>query len=127
MVVETDWPTSCSGVALSEPSVPISAAGQSTWVADIRNVLSGLSGGHGLGIVYWEPGWVGNANLGSSCAVSHIHLHLQLGSGLIQTRIHCLLIVLGIHVVAFQCSHPLCDQKPKLVFAFAFKQKIKFC
>ncbi|PPQ92270.1 hypothetical protein CVT25_008578 [Psilocybe cyanescens] len=68
MVVETDWPTSCSGVALSEPSVPISAAGQSTWVADIRNVLSGLSGGHGLGIVYWEPGWVGNANLGSSCA-----------------------------------------------------------
>ena len=20
--------------------------------------------------VYWEPGWIGNANLGSSCAVS---------------------------------------------------------
>lgn len=70
MVVETNWPVTCSGVTLSESSVPVSAAGQSTWVADIKNVLAGLSGGHGLGIVYWEPGWVGNANLGSGCAVS---------------------------------------------------------
>jgi len=68
MVAETDWPASCSGVSLSEPSVAISAAGQSTWVADIKNVLAGLSGGHGIGIVYWEPGWVGNAGLGSACA-----------------------------------------------------------
>lgn len=70
MVVETDWPFTCSGVTLSDRSVPISAAGQSTWVADIRDVLSSLSGGHGTGIVYWEPTWVGNANLGSGCAVS---------------------------------------------------------
>ncbi|KAF8875399.1 endogalactanase [Gymnopilus junonius] len=68
MVVETDWPAVCSGVTLSNTAVPISAAGQSTWVSDIRNVLSGLPGGRGLGIVYWEPGWVGNAGLGSSCA-----------------------------------------------------------
>ncbi|KAF8962594.1 arabinogalactan endo-1,4-beta-galactosidase [Flammula alnicola] len=68
MVVETDWPAVCSGVSLSEPSVPVSVAGQSTWVTDIKNVLSGLSGRHGLGIVYWEPGWVGNAGLGSSCS-----------------------------------------------------------
>jgi len=68
MVVETDWPAVCSGVTLSDTSVAISAAGQSAWVADIRNVLAGLSGGHGLGISYWEPGWVGNAGLGSSCA-----------------------------------------------------------
>ncbi|PFH48046.1 glycoside hydrolase family 53 protein [Amanita thiersii Skay4041] len=68
MVVETDWPASCSGVTLSERSIAISAAGQQTWVADIRDVLAGLSGGHGLGIVYWEPGWIGNAGLGSSCA-----------------------------------------------------------
>jgi len=67
MVVETDWPESCTGVALSEP-VPISAAGQQQWVADIKNVLTAISGGHGLGIVYWEPGWVGNAGLGSACA-----------------------------------------------------------
>ncbi|KAF9010122.1 arabinogalactan endo-1,4-beta-galactosidase [Cyathus striatus] len=60
MIVETDWPVSCSGVSLSESSIPVSVSGQ--------NVLSGLPGGHGKGIVYWEPGWVGNANLGSGCS-----------------------------------------------------------
>ncbi|KAJ7785266.1 glycoside hydrolase family 53 protein [Mycena maculata] len=67
MVVETDWPESCSGVALSE-DIAISAAGQQTWVLDIKDVLSSLSGGAGIGIAYWEPGWIGNADLGSSCA-----------------------------------------------------------
>ncbi|KAF8190784.1 arabinogalactan endo-1,4-beta-galactosidase [Pholiota molesta] len=43
------------------------ARGQSIWVADIRDVLSAVSGGHGLGIVYWEPGWAGSASLGSGC------------------------------------------------------------
>ncbi|KAI0686064.1 arabinogalactan endo-1,4-beta-galactosidase [Cytidiella melzeri] len=68
-VAETDWPEACpSSVALSEPSIPVSAAGQTTWVKDIENVLASLSNGHGLGVVYWEPGWIGNANLGSSCS-----------------------------------------------------------
>lgn len=71
MVVETDWPAVCSGTALSQ-SIAVSAAGQSTWVAGIRTVLQALSGGHGIGIVYWEPGWVGNAGLGSSCSVRQI-------------------------------------------------------
>lgn len=70
MVVETDWPDACSGVSLSEPSIAVSTAGQTTFVGKIRDVLSSLSGGHGLGIIYWEPGWVGNANLGSPCSVS---------------------------------------------------------
>ncbi|KAJ7175715.1 arabinogalactan endo-1,4-beta-galactosidase [Mycena filopes] len=48
MVVETDWPVVCSGVALSEPAIPISSAGQQAWILDIRNV--------------------GSAALGSSCA-----------------------------------------------------------
>ena len=74
MVVETDWPAVCSGVSLSAPSVPVSIAGQSTWVADIRNILSAISGGHGLGIIYWEPGWIGNAGLGSSCSVSDVRI-----------------------------------------------------
>lgn len=26
----------------------------------IKNTLSEVSGGHGIGIVYWEPGWIGN-------------------------------------------------------------------
>lgn len=59
MVVETDWPEKCSGgTKLSEPSIAKSAAGQQTWVLDIKNVLAGLTDGHGLGIAYWEPGWV---------------------------------------------------------------------
>ncbi|KAJ7704290.1 arabinogalactan endo-1,4-beta-galactosidase [Mycena rosella] len=67
MVVETDWAESCSGVTMSE-SIAISPAGQQQWVLGIKNVLAGLSGGHGIGIVYWEPAWIGNAGLGSSCA-----------------------------------------------------------
>ncbi|KAF7971609.1 hypothetical protein HWV62_20704 [Athelia sp. TMB] len=66
MVVETNWPYNCSGVALSDTTVPISAAGQSTWVGDIETALGAISGA--LGICYWEPGWVGNANLGSPCS-----------------------------------------------------------
>ncbi|KAF9525059.1 endogalactanase [Crepidotus variabilis] len=68
MIVETDWPVTCSGTSLSDKSVAISAAGQSAWVAKIRDVVKALPGGHGVGIVYWEPAWVGNANLGSGCA-----------------------------------------------------------
>jgi arabinogalactan endo-1,4-beta-galactosidase len=70
MVVETDWPVVCSNVTLSDTAVPVSVAGQSVWVADIRDVLSAISGGHGLGIIYWEPGWAGSASLGSGCEVS---------------------------------------------------------
>ncbi|KIP09699.1 glycoside hydrolase family 53 protein [Phlebiopsis gigantea 11061_1 CR5-6] len=69
LVAETDWPEACSSsVALSEPSIPVSAAGQTTWVKDIESVLSGLPNSHGLGVVYWEPGWIGNGGLGSSCS-----------------------------------------------------------
>ncbi|KZT28117.1 glycoside hydrolase family 53 protein [Neolentinus lepideus HHB14362 ss-1] len=66
MVVETDWPEACSSTSLSEPSIPVSVSGQQTWVAGIRNVLQEVGGG--LGICYWEPGWIGNAALGSSCS-----------------------------------------------------------
>jgi len=66
LVAETDWPVACSGVALSE-NISVSAAGQQTWVRDIESVLEGL-GSRGLGVVYWEPGWVGSAALGSSCS-----------------------------------------------------------
>ncbi|OCH94306.1 arabinogalactan endo-1,4-beta-galactosidase [Obba rivulosa] len=68
VVAETDWPVSCSGVNLTEPSIPVSVSGQETWTGDIRNVLQGLPGGLGQGIFYWEPGWVGSAALGSACA-----------------------------------------------------------
>lgn len=88
IIAETDFPNSCSGVTLSESSIPISAAGQTQWVDDIVSLLEGLPNGHGkgtlstllllqfcemlsinlrIGVFYWEPGWVGNAGLGSAC------------------------------------------------------------
>ncbi|KAI0028406.1 arabinogalactan endo-1,4-beta-galactosidase [Vararia minispora EC-137] len=68
IVAETDWPEACSGVALSESSIAVSATGQATWISDIKNVLSALPNGLGQGILYWEPGWIGNAALGSGCS-----------------------------------------------------------
>lgn len=72
LVIETNWPFSCSSVALSEPSIPVSASGQLEWVSQIKGVLEGLPNNLGIGIAYWEPGWVGSASLGSSCSVSSI-------------------------------------------------------
>ncbi|KAI0314761.1 arabinogalactan endo-1,4-beta-galactosidase [Amylostereum chailletii] len=45
IVAETDWPEACSGVSLTEPSIAVSAAGQETWIKDIKSVLSGLPNG----------------------------------------------------------------------------------
>ncbi|KAF7318717.1 Arabinogalactan endo-beta-1,4-galactanase [Mycena chlorophos] len=67
MVMETDWPEACSGVALSE-NIAVGTSGQEQWVSGIRSALQAISGGHGIGISYWEPGWIGNAGLGSSCS-----------------------------------------------------------
>ena len=72
IVAETDWPVSCSSVTLSE-SVAVSAAGQVTWIDDITSVLNSLPNQLGQGILYWEPGWIGNAALGSGCSVRIIY------------------------------------------------------
>lgn len=70
VVAETDWPYSCPSPAYAFPSdttsIPFSAAGQTTFVEDVAKVVAGVSGGEGL--FYWEPAWVQNAALGSSCA-----------------------------------------------------------
>ncbi|OBZ70039.1 putative arabinogalactan endo-beta-1,4-galactanase A [Grifola frondosa] len=68
VVAETDWPVLCPNVNLTEPRIPVSITGQETWTGDIKNILATLPGGKGQGIFYWEPGWVGSAALGSSCA-----------------------------------------------------------
>ncbi len=70
MTVETDWPAVCSGVSLSQPAIPASVAGQQTWVTDLKNTVAAFSSGKGVGISYWEPAWLNNANLGSGCSVS---------------------------------------------------------
>ncbi|OQE25074.1 hypothetical protein PENSTE_c006G08638 [Penicillium steckii] len=69
IVVETNWPFSCPDPEYSFPSdlkdIPFSVEGQETFLERLAEVVSGVSGG--LGIYYWEPAWVDNAGLGSSC------------------------------------------------------------
>jgi len=70
VVAETNWPVSCPSPADAFPSdasaIPKSVAGQTTWVKDVANVLDGVS--NRTGLFYWEPAWIQNANLGSSCS-----------------------------------------------------------
>ncbi|CAK7198585.1 hypothetical protein SEUCBS139899_001248 [Sporothrix eucalyptigena] len=70
VVAETDWPTSCPSPKYAFPSdaksIPFTAVGQTQWVKAVADVVAGVKGGSGL--FYWEPAWVQNANLGSSCA-----------------------------------------------------------
>ncbi|KAI7198827.1 hypothetical protein D0869_14920 [Hortaea werneckii] len=68
MVVETNWPESCPNPEYAFPSdaadIPFSTAGQKTWMKEVASVVES-SGGNG--VFYWEPAWVDNAALGSSC------------------------------------------------------------
>lgn len=70
LVVETNWPTSCPQPRYQFPpdarSIPFSAAGQTTWLQQVANVVASVP--RGVGLFYWEPAWIHNANLGSSCA-----------------------------------------------------------
>ena len=69
-VVETDWPDLCHGPdapGLSEPSIPVSVKGQIEWVHNIINVVKEVPRGLGQGVNYWEPAWLNNTGLGSSC------------------------------------------------------------
>lgn len=69
-VVETDWPAICTGpdaAELSEPGIPASPDGQVEWVHAVVDIVKGLPHGLGRGINYWEPAWLNNTGLGSSC------------------------------------------------------------
>ncbi|KAK1141198.1 hypothetical protein N8T08_009237 [Aspergillus melleus] len=69
LVVETNWPESCPNPEFAFPSdltsIPFSVAGQKTFVQQVADTVAGVTGGAGL--YYWEPAWVDNAGLGSSC------------------------------------------------------------
>jgi arabinogalactan endo-1,4-beta-galactosidase len=65
-VAETDWPTNCTDVTLSE-KYAVSAQGQREWVMAIMDVLEGLPNALGAGIFYWEPGYIAVPGLGSAC------------------------------------------------------------
>jgi arabinogalactan endo-1,4-beta-galactosidase len=64
VVAETDWPTKCSKASANIPksllSIPFSAEGQTLWVKKVADVVKGIEGGLGWGIMYWEPGWIDN-------------------------------------------------------------------
>ncbi|KAL4900538.1 Arabinogalactan endo-beta-1,4-galactanase A [Aspergillus multicolor] len=68
LVVETDWPVQCSSPEYAFPSdlssIAFSVDGQETFLGQLANTLEGAGA---VGIYYWEPGWVDNAGLGSSC------------------------------------------------------------
>ncbi|KAF8440393.1 glycoside hydrolase family 53 protein [Boletus edulis BED1] len=73
IIVETGWPAVCDTgtTQLSEPAIPVGVKGQISWIEDIVAILNSVNldhGGKALGIVYFEPGWVGNAALGSGCS-----------------------------------------------------------
>ncbi|KAI8810171.1 arabinogalactan endo-1,4-beta-galactosidase gala [Cladochytrium replicatum] len=69
MVVETNWPYSCPSPSTTFPSdvssISFSDPGQSTWMRSVATTVRSVNGG--IGVMYWEPGWIGNAGLGSSC------------------------------------------------------------
>ncbi|KAL8291298.1 hypothetical protein RQP46_002276 [Phenoliferia psychrophenolica] len=69
LVAETDFPESCSGVTLSESITP-SAAGQKKWMTELISTVEAIPSSKGVGIFWWEPAWLNNTALGSSCADS---------------------------------------------------------
>ncbi|KAF5671254.1 arabinogalactan endo-1,4-beta-galactosidase [Fusarium heterosporum] len=68
-VSELDWPTSCPSPAQPFPSdmrsIPFSADGQAQFIKKVASIVSSVKGGAGL--YYWEPAWMNNQALGSSC------------------------------------------------------------
>jgi arabinogalactan endo-1,4-beta-galactosidase len=71
MVVETNWPSYCPNPSTAFPSdtksIPISVDGQTQWMKEIAKRVAAVPGGKGTGLFYWEPAWIDNAGLGSSC------------------------------------------------------------
>ncbi|KAJ5130088.1 uncharacterized protein N7515_006127 [Penicillium bovifimosum] len=69
LVVETNWPFSCSSPAYAFPEdlkgIPFSVVGQQTFLQRLGDAVQSVEGG--LGVYYWEPAWVDNGGLGSSC------------------------------------------------------------
>ncbi|KAF4981837.1 hypothetical protein FZEAL_2415 [Fusarium zealandicum] len=69
IVCELDWPTKCPSPSEAFPAdmkgIPFSAQGQSEFIKKVANIVSKVDGGTGL--YYWEPAWMNNQALGSSC------------------------------------------------------------
>jgi arabinogalactan endo-1,4-beta-galactosidase len=72
IVAEVNWPQSCPQPSQQFPSdirsIPFSAAGQVEYLKKVAAILEELPNANSTGLFYWEPAWVHNAGLGSSCA-----------------------------------------------------------
>ncbi|KAK1148909.1 hypothetical protein N8T08_007581 [Aspergillus melleus] len=68
-VVETNWPTQCTNPEYPFPEdqldIPLNPAGQIEYLQRLSSTLKAIPGATGLN--YWEPAWINNAGLGSSC------------------------------------------------------------
>ncbi|KAH7194077.1 glycoside hydrolase superfamily [Fusarium oxysporum] len=68
-VVETNWPTSCPNPDYAFPAdqldIPFTPAGQAQYLRLLADTLKAIPAATGLN--YWEPAWINNAVLGSSC------------------------------------------------------------
>ncbi|KAL0937070.1 arabinogalactan endo-1,4-beta-galactosidase [Colletotrichum truncatum] len=68
-VVETNWPTQCTNPDYPFPAdqlnIPLTPAGQVQYITQLANTLKQVPGATGLN--YWEPSWISNPSLGSSC------------------------------------------------------------
>lgn len=71
MVVETNWPSWCPNPKYQFPAdtkaIPISVDGQTQWMKEVAKRVAAVPNGKGTGLFYWEPAWIDNAGLGSSC------------------------------------------------------------
>lgn len=71
MVVETNWPSYCPNPQYAFPAdtkaIPISVDGQTQWMKEVAKRVAAVPGGKGVGLFYWEPAWIDNPGLGSSC------------------------------------------------------------
>jgi arabinogalactan endo-1,4-beta-galactosidase len=69
MVVETNWPSYCPNPSSAFPadtkSIPINVDGQAQWMKEVAKRVAAVS--RGTGLFYWEPAWIANPGLGSSC------------------------------------------------------------
>jgi arabinogalactan endo-1,4-beta-galactosidase len=69
MVVETNWPSYCPNPSSAFPadtkSIPINVDGQVQWMKEVAKRVAAVS--RGTGLFYWEPAWIANPGLGSSC------------------------------------------------------------
>ncbi|KAA8610767.1 Arabinogalactan endo-beta-1 4-galactanase [Pyrenophora tritici-repentis] len=68
---ETNWPSYCPNPSTPffpriTKSIPIIVDGQTQWMKEVAKRVAAVPN-EGTGLFYWEPAWIDNPGLGSSC------------------------------------------------------------